>query len=72
MSASDDALRVLRERIGKHPIQLWFCPVTGHGEGGPPRETVRWIGDVAHCMEPGCNRTSDSSTLSPREAQTNE
>lgn len=39
-------------------VVFWMCPVEGHGEGPPLRETVRWIDGVAHCMEPGCGRTS--------------
>lgn len=48
----------LRDLLGNARVQFWMCPVAGHGEGPPLRETVRWIGDVAHCMEPGCGRTS--------------
>ena len=42
-------------------VQFWICP-DGHSEVGPPRETVRWIDGVAHCMTPGCTRTSAEET----------
>lgn len=41
-------------------VVFWICP-DGHSEHSykdPPRETVRWIDGVAHCMTPGCTRTS--------------
>lgn len=37
-------------------VRFWRCPVEHPRE--PLRETVRWIGDVAHCTEPGCGQTS--------------
>jgi hypothetical protein len=56
-----DFERVLAE-IGELRFQFWVCPVEGHsgrfGDDGPPVETVRWVGDVAHCLSPGCGRTS--------------
>jgi hypothetical protein len=41
-------------------IQFWMCPIEEHAHRYPEpiRETVRWIDNVAHCMEPGCGRTS--------------
>jgi hypothetical protein len=44
-------------------VVFWVCP-DGHSEHthrDAPRETVRWIDGVAHCMTPGCRRTSAAS-----------
>jgi hypothetical protein len=41
-------------------VVFWVCP-DGHSEHSykdQPRETVRWFDGVAHCMTPGCLRTS--------------
>lgn len=54
------ALSKLLELIGDRPVLFWMCLKDGHDVplGGQPRETVRWIDNVAHCMTPGCGRTS--------------
>lgn len=40
-------------------VRIWFCPDRAHAHPAQPlRPTVRWVGDVAHCLEPGCGRTS--------------
>jgi len=51
----------LRTLIGNAPVMLWSCPMPSHGTwtlGQTARQTVRWEGNVAHCCEPGCGRTS--------------
>ena len=46
-------------------VKFWGCP-EGHSFRGlydPPSETVRWIKGVAHCMKPGCGRTSADAAV---------
>ena len=53
--------KIFREGLGKLPIQFWVCPVPGHSqhrEDAPLRQTVEWRAGVAHCLEPGCGRSS--------------
>jgi hypothetical protein len=48
------------EGLNNVKVVFWICP-DGHSERSykdPPRETVRWIDGIAHCMTPGCTRTS--------------
>ena len=54
------ALEALREVLTSAPVRFWICPIEAHHHDypEPPRETVRWIDGVAHCMEPDCGRTS--------------
>jgi hypothetical protein len=42
-------------------MRFWLCPVPGHSAGtwSPTlTQTVEWRGDIAHCLAPGCDRTS--------------
>lgn len=39
-------------------VRFWLCPQ--HRQG-----PVEWYGDVAHCEEPGCGRTSDDTLSTP-------
>jgi hypothetical protein len=59
----------LLEALGDVRFQFWVCPIDGHSEGDwsatRPVTTVEWIGDVAHCRAPGCNRTSADPKASP-------
>lgn len=54
----------LRALLAGAPIRFWVCPVREHGERrserGMPVVTVTWVGDVAHCTAPDCDRTSVS------------
>ena len=46
-------------------VQFWMCPVDHEvrkGTNGFPLQTVEWRGDVAHCLEPGCGKTSADET----------
>lgn len=53
--------RLLRE-LGNVPVMFWTCPVRGHSDSDRhnPRQTVEWRDGVAHCLTPGCGRTSDN------------
>lgn len=47
--------------LGDVKVEFWLCPIPGHSEGTWRTElvqTVEWRGDVAHCLAPGCARTS--------------
>lgn len=47
--------------LGPTRTQFWTCPIDGHSDGSwtpDPVVTVRWEGDVAHCLAPDCGRTS--------------
>jgi hypothetical protein len=59
-SAFDDA--DLRETLGRMRCQFWACPVDGHSwgtwAGRELVQTVKWRGDLAYCLAPGCGRTS--------------
>lgn len=60
--------RLLRADVDGIPcdvrVQFWVCPNVKHRNPTTRRETVRWMDDVAHCMEPGCFRTSANTTTS--------
>lgn len=45
-------------------IRFWTCPVNHPGPWrlSEVRQTVEWRGDVAHCLEPGCGKTSAEET----------
>lgn len=54
----------LPEELLNARIQFWACP-DGHSDRAPSellRQTVEWRGDVAHCLEPGCDKTSAAET----------
>jgi hypothetical protein len=60
----DDWVAAIDAEIAAGRIQLkfWMCP-DGHsdrhsGTPMPDGPTVEWRGNVAHCLKPGCNRTS--------------
>lgn len=58
--ALPEAEEGLPEELLNARIRFWVCPL-GHSErkpDAPLRQTVEWRGDVAHCLEPGCGRTS--------------
>ncbi len=66
---TDDNLRELQEALGDATFRFWTCPITGHsgrrdGKGGPVVE-VEWVDGVAHCLFPGCGRTSTDSVPRP-------
>jgi hypothetical protein len=45
--------------LGNARVRFWMCPVPEHdGRGEPIRQTVEWRDGVAHCLTPGCDRTS--------------
>jgi hypothetical protein len=56
--------RHLTEALGPLKVRFWVCPIEKHRHNYPEphRVTVRWIGDIAHCQEPGCFRTSANTT----------
>jgi hypothetical protein len=39
-------------------FSFWMCPVAEHEKNGD-LPTVEWRGVVAHCLTPGCDRTSE-------------
>ena len=47
--------------LGHLQVQFWVCP-DGHSmqDSGGDRPTVQWRDGVAHCLRPGCDRTSAS------------
>jgi hypothetical protein len=55
----------LWEALGDVRVVIWFCPDRREHErqrdkNAPLRPTVEWVGDVAHCLEPGCgNKSTD-------------
>ncbi|AUI56804.1 hypothetical protein [Amycolatopsis sp. BJA-103] len=58
----------IEDFLAKHPevanarVSFWMCPDEEHRDKG----IVEWRGDVAHCLEPGCGRTSaDPRTVRP-------
>lgn len=62
MTDDDDPYGLLAA-LGDARFQFWICPIDGHGDSRPdanggPTETVRWVGNIAHCTWPGCGRTS--------------
>lgn len=54
----------LREEMGKMRVVFWVCPVDGHSDSKTPiMTTVEWIDGIAHCMTPGCGRTSADNAV---------
>lgn len=46
-------------------VRFWMCPVEHpkrNDDKGWPLPTVEWRGDVAHCLDPGCGKTSAGET----------
>lgn len=61
-AASGDSTPLSRrvmEAIGNARVRFWTCPI-GHCRE-PLRETVRWSGNVATCMD--CGMTSENTDL---------
>lgn len=67
----------IEEAIGHAPIQFWGCPIEAHwertGPDGVSMPTVVWRpgpdgSDVAHCLTPGCGRTSADASHLPATA----
>ena len=44
----------LLDALVNMPMQFWACPDETHRRTG----LVDWVGNIAHCREPGCGRTS--------------
>jgi len=51
------------EAFGQLTVGFWVCPL-GHSDSMFNRQswmdggTVQWVGNVAHCLKPGCTETS--------------
>ncbi len=59
----------LEEGFANVRARFWTCPVAGHNgrrnsAGGPVVE-VEWVDGVAHCLFPGCGRTSTDPVPRP-------
>lgn len=50
-AAWDDDLDALTAALGNVRVQFWTCKVHRRGR-------VEWRGDVAHCLEDGCDQAS--------------
>jgi hypothetical protein len=59
MTTDDLSFEEMLDVIGEAQVRFWVCPIDGHSTGGPLRQTVEWVDDVACCLFPGCLRRSD-------------
>lgn len=68
---TDADIAALDEAFADVRCRIWFCPVR-RAHGTPPfgAATVEWRGDVAHCLHPGCGRTSADGPLWPQDHAT--
>lgn len=59
LDAQPEEPDLLMEALGGLRVQAWFCPDDhSHGWPGCPGPTVEWRDNVAHCLKPGCGKTS--------------
>lgn len=61
--------------LGRATVMIWFCPdrrdhERKRGRNAPLRPTVEWVGNVAHCLEPGCGNKSTDEKEKPMDEKT--